>query len=68
MEVDSLFPPGVHSPRNNPIALLETAREKLTKMEENGMIFKEGEHAPWNTSTLKNNVRICIDPRDLTKP
>ena len=50
-----------------PIAFLETAREKLTKMEGNGMIFKEEEHTPWSTSTSKNNVRICIDPRDLTK-
>ena len=67
MEVDSLFPPVVHPPRNNLIAPLETAREKLTTMEENGMIFEEEEHTPWSTSTSKNNVRICIDPGDLTK-
>ena len=82
MEVDPLVPPVVHPPRKIPIALLEPAREKLTEMEEDGIIVKEEEHTPWvssmlvidkrkvkekNTPLSKNDVRICIDPRDLNK-
>ena len=51
-------------------------------MEEDGIIVKEEEHTPWvssmlvidkrkvkekNTPLSKNDVRICIDPRDLNK-
>ena len=82
MEIDSSVPPVVHPPRKIPIALLEPALEKLTEMEEDGIIVKEEEHTPWvssmlvidkrkvkeqNTPLSKNDVRICIDPRDLTK-
>ena len=82
MEIDSSVPPVVHPPRKIPIALLEPALEKLTEMEEDGIIIKEEEHTPWvssmlvidkrkvkeqNTPLSKNDVRICIDPRDLNK-
>ena len=82
LEVDPSVPPVVHPPRKIPIALLEPAREKLTEMEEDGIIVKEEEHTPWvssmlvidkrkvkekNTPLSKNDVRICIDPRDLNK-
>ena len=82
MEIDSSVPPVVHPPRKIPIALLEPALEKLTEMEEDGIIVKEEEHTPWvssmlvidkrkvkeqNTPLSKNDVRICIDPRDLNK-
>ena len=82
LEVDPSVPPVVHPPRKIPIALLEPAREKLTEMEEDGIIVKEEEHTPWvssmlvidkrkvkekNTPLSKNDVRIFIDPRDLNK-
>ena len=82
MEVDPSVPPVVHPPRKIPIALLEPPREKLTEMEVDGIIVKEEEHTPWvssmlvtdkrkvkeqNTPLLKNDVRICIDPRHLNK-
>ena len=72
----------VHPARKIPIALLEPTREKLTEMEEDGIIVKEEKHTPWvssmlvidkrnmeekNTPLSKNDVRICIDPRDLNK-
>ena len=52
MEVDSSVPPVVHPPRKIPIALLEPPREKLTEMEEDGIIVKEEEHTPWVSSML----------------
>ena len=82
LEIDLSVPPVVHPPRKIPIALLEPAREKLTEMEEDGIIVKEEEHTPWvssmlvidkrklkekNTPLSKNDVRICIDPRNLNK-
>ena len=82
LEVDPSVPPVLHPPRKIPIALLKPAREKLREMEEDGIIVKEEEHTPWVSSTLvidkqkvnekntplsKNDVRICIDPRDLNK-
>ena len=47
VEVDPLVPPVVHPPRKTPSALLEPAREKLTEMEEDGVIVKEEESTPW---------------------
>lgn len=82
LEVDPSVLPVIHPPRKIPIALLEPAREKLTEMEEDGIIVKEDEHTPWvssmlvidkrkvkekNTPLSKNDVRICIDSRDLNK-
>ena len=82
LEVDHSVPPVIHPPRKIPVALLEPAREKLKEMEEDGIIVKEEEHTPWvssmvvidkrkandkDTPPFKDNVRICIDPRDLNK-
>ena len=82
LEVDPQVPPVVHPERKISIALLEPTREKLTEMEEDGIIVKEEKHTPWvssmlvidkrnmkkkNTPLSKNDVRICIDPRDLNK-
>ena len=47
MEVDPSVLPVVHPPRKIPIALLEPTREKLTEMEEDGIIVKEEESTPW---------------------
>ena len=47
LEVDPLVPPVVHPPRKTPSALLEPAREKLTEIEEDGIIVKEEESTPW---------------------
>ena len=82
LEVDHSVPPVIHPPRKIPVALLEPAREKLKEMEEDGIIVKEEENTPWVSSMVvidkrkandkytppsKDNVRICIDPRDLNK-
>ena len=52
LEVDPLVHPVVHPPRKIPSALLETAREKLTEMEEDRIIVKEEESTPWVSSML----------------
>jgi hypothetical protein len=61
---------------------LDPTHEKLKDMEEDGIIVKEDEHTPWVSSMLvidkrkgkdkncmpsKDNVRICIDPRNLNR-
>ena len=65
------MPPVVHPPRKIPVAMLEPAREKLKEMEEAGIIVKEDEEGKKvndkrkDTPPSKDDVRICIDPRDL---
>ena len=65
LEVDPSVPPVVHPPRKIPFALLEPPREKLTEMEEDGIIVKEEEHTPWVSSMLvidKRKVKEKITP------
>ena len=45
----------VHPPRKIPIVRLE--REKLTEMEQDGIIVKEKEHTPWVLSLLVTDKR-----------
>jgi len=78
---DTSIPPVIHPPRKIPV-VLEPTKKKLKEMEEDGIIVKEDEHTPWVSSMLvvdkqkaeersssptKDNVRICIDPRNLKK-
>lgn len=79
LEIDESVSPVIHPPRKLPISLLEPVQEKLLEMEQDGIIVKEQEHTPWVSSMLvvdkrqgkgkgqptKDEVRICIDPRDL---
>ena len=70
IEVDLRKSPVIHAPRKIPIAIRETVKEELNKMEENGIIARITEPTPWVSSMVvvpkKNNqVRVCIDPRDL---
>jgi len=79
LEVDESITPVIHPPRKLPISLLEPVKEKLFEMEQDGIIVKEEEHTPWVSSMLvvdkrqgkgkgqptKDEIRICIDPRDL---
>ena len=46
LEVDPSVPSVVHPPRKFSNALLEPARQKLTELEQDGIIVKEGEHTP----------------------
>ena len=54
-----------------PIPLKQKLREKLDKMEQEGIIAKVSEPTEWISSIVAvqtpNKLRICIDPRDLNK-
>ncbi|XP_032235873.2 uncharacterized protein LOC116617347 [Nematostella vectensis] len=79
LETDESVRPVIHPPRKLPISLLGPVKEKLSEMEQDGIIVKEEEHTPWVSSMLlvdkrrekgkgqptKEEIRICIDPRDL---
>ena len=79
MEIDELVTPVIHPPRKISVALREPVREKLLEMEQDGIIVREVDHTPWVNSMMvtdkrrgkgkgppcKDDVRICIDPRDL---
>ncbi|XP_048582219.1 uncharacterized protein K02A2.6-like [Nematostella vectensis] len=82
LEVDSAVTPVIHAPRKIPVSMLDPTQQKLREMEEDGIIVKEEEHTPWVSSMLvidkrkgkekkspptKDNIRICIDPRDLNR-
>ena len=78
LEVDSAVTPVVHPPRKIPVSMLDLARQKLREMEKDGIIVKEEEHTPWVSLMLvkgkekkkpptKDNIRLCIDPRDLNR-
>lgn len=82
LEIDSSVTPVIHAPRKIPVSLLDPTHEKLLEMEKDGIVVKEEEHTPWVSSMLvidkrkgqdkksplsKDNVRICIDPRDLNR-
>ena len=70
IEVDLEKSPVIHAPRKIPVAIRDTVKEELKKMEENGIIARITEPTSWVSSMVvvpkKNNqVRVCIDPRDL---
>ena len=62
--------PVIHAPRKIPIAIRDTVKEELKKMEENGIIARITEPTSWTLSMVvvpkkHNQVRVCIDPHDL---
>ena len=82
LKVDSAVTPVVHPPRKILVSMLDPTRQKLREMEQDGIIVKEEEHTPWVSSMLviderkgkekknpptKDNIRLCIDPRDLNR-
>ena len=78
LEIDETITPVIHWPRKSPLSPLEPIKEKLFEIEQDGIIVKE-EHTTWVSSMLvvdkrrekekgqstKEEIRICIDPRDL---
>ena len=79
LEIDESATPVIHPPRKIAIALHDPVREKLLEMEQDGIIVRQEEHTPWVNSMMvtdkrrgkgkgpptKDDVRICIDPKDL---
>ena len=46
LEIDESIPAVVHPPRKIPVALLEPTKQKLSEMENDGILIKEDEHTP----------------------
>ena len=79
MELDESVTPVIHPPGKRAIALHDPVREKLLEIEQDGIIVRQEEHTPWVNSMMvtdkrhgigkgppkKDDVRICIDPKDL---
>ena len=79
LEIDESVTPVIHPPRKIAIALHDLVREKLLEMEQDGIIVRQEEQTPWVNSMMvtdkrhgkgkgpptKDDVRICIDPKDL---
>ena len=61
----------VHAPRKVPVALHDRVKEELQRMENDGVIKKQEEPTDWVNSMAivetPKKLRICIDPRDVTK-
>ena len=71
IEIDPTVPAVQHAPRRAPIALKAKLKEKITELENKGIITKVVEPTAWISSLVTvvkpEKLRICIDPRDLNK-
>jgi hypothetical protein len=72
MQVDKNMEPVVKPPRKIPMAMVDSVKEELERMEDIGVIKQVEEATEWVSSMVaakkKNgDIRICIDPRDLNK-
>jgi transposase InsO family protein len=62
--------PVIKPPRRVPMAIRESLRKELDRMEEMGVVHKQTEPTEWvNEMVVVNkpngSIRVCIDPRDL---
>ena len=71
IKLDPSVPPVVHPPRKVPVSLKEKIKDELDHMEKAGVIFRQTEPTDWVNSMVPvvkpNEIRICIDPRDLNE-
>ena len=71
IEVDSDIKPVQHAPRRVPVPLKARLKEKIAKMEKQGIIVRETEPTDWISSLVAvqkpGKLRVCIDPRDLNR-
>ena len=69
IDIDETVKPVQHAPRRVPVPLKEKLKEKIMKMEQDGIIAKVTKPTDWISSLVAvqkpNKLRICIDPRDL---
>ena len=64
--------PVIHPPRKVPIALKDSIKAELDRMEAEGVVVKVDEPTEWVNSMVtvvkpNGQLRICIDPKDLNK-
>ena len=71
IKVDPSIPAVVHPPRKVPMSLKDKIKDELDRMEQIGVIVRQTEPTDWVNSMVavvkSNKIRICIDPRDLSK-
>ena len=71
IEVDESVSPVQNHSRRVPVPLQKELCDKLSKMEQDGIIAKVSTPTPWisNMVAVKtpNKLRVCIDPQDLNK-
>jgi len=73
LEVDQSVPPVVRSAYHIPVAMKDRVKRELDDMESRGVISKVKEPTEWVSAMVvakkknKDEIRICIDPRDLNK-
>ena len=71
IKVDPSIPAVVHPPRKVPVSLKDKIKDELDRMEQTGVIVRQTEPTDWVNGMVAvvktNNIRICIDPRDLNK-
>ena len=69
--MDPSVPAVVHPPRKVPVSLKDKIKDELDRMEQTGVIVRQTEPTDWVNGMVAvvktNNIRICIDPRDLNK-
>ncbi|CAC5388235.1 unnamed protein product [Mytilus coruscus] len=71
LEIDEIVRPVVHQPCKIPVALREKLKTELERLTDKGMIAPVTEPTPWLNNPMivdkPNELRICLDPRDLNK-
>ena len=73
MKVNPEVTPVVNPPRRLPVAMKERVEKELQRMQAQGVIESVDEPTEWVSNMVAthkketNDVRICIDPRDLNK-
>ena len=70
--VDPEVPTHIDPPRKTPIALKDTIKQELEKMEESGVIKRVTEPTDWVSSLAYSHkkggeLRVCLDPRHLNR-
>ena len=70
--VDPNVPTHIDSPRKTPIALKDSIKQELDKMEKSGVIRRVTEPTDWVSSLAYSHkkggdLRVCLDPRHLNK-
>ncbi|KAL0153046.1 hypothetical protein M9458_051645 [Cirrhinus mrigala] len=71
MKTDPTIPPVVRPARRIPVAMQDKVKKELQRMTDLGVITPISEPSEWVSSMVaahkkdSNNIRICIDPRDL---
>ena len=73
IHIDPNITPVVNAPRRVPVALRDKLKQKLSHMQDIGVIKQVTKPTPWVNSIVivdkpkSNDLRICLDPRNLNR-